>query len=222
MNKHELLKDPGVMLLSKKPPRQIDFVSLVQWFEDDKRFKLDLRHFRYKHRLIPYGQDIYGLVKTYNNASATFSSDYTLNTTYDGGWQGVPIGILKFNREEYKQAKEKHKQYWTWKENRNEARSKLEEQFGHDTKHASHLVRLLRMGKEALEEGIIKVRRPDAEELLAIRNGAWTYEQCVQYAETMDDLIRNKLYKETILPKKPNLKKAAEILMETQRLIWNE
>ena len=85
-----------------------------------------------------------------------------------------------------------------------------------------HLVRLLRMGKEALEEGVLKVKRPDAEELLAIRAGSWTYEECVKYAEEMDGLIRGKLYRETDLPKKPNLLNAAKILMETQRLVWGE
>ena len=130
--------------------------------------------------------------------------------------------IVKFNKEEYNLAKEKHAQYWTWKKNRNEARSVLEEQHGYDTKHAMHLVRLLRMGKEALEEGVLKVKRPDAEELLAIRAGAWTYEECVEYAEDMDELIRGKLYRETDLPKKPDLLNAAKILMETQSLIWDE
>ncbi len=77
------------------------------------------------------------------------------------------------------------------------------------------------MGKEALEEGVLKVKRPDAEELLAIRAGAWTYEECVTYAEEMDELIRGKLYKETMLPKKPDLQNAAEVLMNAQKLVWN-
>ncbi|KKK59508.1 hypothetical protein LCGC14_3033670, partial [marine sediment metagenome] len=103
----------------------------------------------------------------------------------------------------------------------NEVRSALEEEHGYDTKHAMHLVRLLRMGKEALEEGVLYVKRPDAAELLEIRDGAWTYDKCVAYAEDMDELIRGELYNKTILPKKPNLLNAANVLMETQRLIWN-
>jgi predicted nucleotidyltransferase len=212
-----------------EPPRQIDFVSMVQNFTLQKVFKRDFKLEDHRNgRLIPYGQDIYGLVYNMRNQYLqenyeTFSDDFTLNTVYDEEESSrTPNFVLKFNKEEYKLAKEKHKQYWTWKNNRNEARSELEEKFGYDTKHAMHLVRLLRMGKEALEEGVLKVKRPDAEELLAIRGGAWTYEQCVEYAEEMDELIRGELYKETSLPKKPNLQNAAEVLMEAQKLVWNE
>ena len=210
---------------SEEPPRQIDYVSLVQWFGMGKTFKLDLEVFQDEYRLVPYGQNIYGLIQ--EAGSETFSDDYTLNTVYEDDPQGrkrpgKPLAILKFNKEEYNLAKEKHKQYWTWKQNRNEMRSELEEKYGYDTKHAMHLVRLLRMGREALEEGVLRVKRPDAEQLLDIRAGAWTYHECVQYAEDMDALIRGELYSNTVLPKKPNLLNAANILMEAQRLIWNE
>ena len=117
-------------------------------------------------------------------------------------------------------AKEKHSQYWTWKRNRNKARGDLEEQFGYDTKHAMHLVRLLRMGQEALMAGHLLVKRPDAEELLEIRNGAWTYNMVVQYAEEMDREVRTKLYHTTKLPKRPNVKFAAGLLMKVQDLVW--
>ena len=211
---------------SEEPPRQIDFVSLVQNFSTIKMFKIDLKEYRQGYRLIPYGRDIYGLAVAPSEAYETFSNDYTLNTVYEDDEYGdlprqAPLAIVKFNKEEYKLAKEKHSQYWTWKNNRNEVRSALEEEHGYDTKHAMHLVRLLRMGKEALEEGVLYVKRPDAAELLEIRDGAWTYDKCVAYAEDMDELIRGELYNKTILPKKPNLLNAANVLMETQRLIWN-
>lgn len=84
--------------------------------------------------------------------------------------------------------------YQTWLTNRNEARSELERKYGYDTKHGMHLVRLLRMGEEILLGKGVVVRRPDAEELLAIRNGAWTYEQLLEYAESkllaLDELYR--------------------------------
>jgi predicted nucleotidyltransferase len=211
--------------MPEEPLRQIDYVSLVHNFMMKKMFKINLEDFRDGYRLVPYGRDIYGLVADLPERQ-TYSDDFTLNTVYEQyvddevNDELLPLAIVKFNKEEYKLAKEKHAQYWSWKKNRNEKRSELEEQFGYDTKHAMHLVRLLRMGKEALEEGVLKVKRPDAEELLAIRDGAWTYEECVAYAESMDELIRGKLYKETDLPKKPNLHNAAEVLMEAQRLVW--
>lgn len=90
-----------------------------------------------------------------------------------------------------------------------------------NTKHAMHLVRLLRMGAEALRDREIVVKRPDAEELLAIRNGAWTYEEIVDYAEVMDKEVREVWYKQTSLPKKPDIKFAAQLLMEVQDMVWN-
>lgn len=104
--------------------------------------------------------------------------------------------------------------------NRNEKRSELEEKFGYDTKHAMHLVRLLRTGEEILSEGIVRVKRPDAKELLDIRNGLFSYDELLIYAEEKDKLIREVLYKETALPKKANVNFAAKILMEIQDMYW--
>ena len=87
-------------------------------------------------------------------------------------------------------------------------------------KHAMHLVRLLRMGEEILTDGVVNVARPDAEELLTIRGGAWTYEEIVQYAEHTDHNIREVLYKTSPLPKAPDLQLAGKVLMECQDIFW--
>ena len=209
----------------KEPPRQTHFVSLVQWYGEEKIMPRDfsLENFYQGYRLVPYGGDVLGLYKV-DDVYTSFNPDtFALNTNFDGERTELPmpIAVVKFLKEEYKLQKEKHNQYWTWKNNRNEARSELEEAHGYDTKHAMHLVRLLRMGHEALETGQIIVKRPDAEELLAIRNGSMTYEEIVEYAEDMDDMVRNKLYKTTDLPKKPNMKRVAQLLMDTQFMVWN-
>jgi predicted nucleotidyltransferase len=52
-------------------------------------------------------------------------------------------------------------------------RKGLVEQFGYDTKNAAHLIRLLRMGIEALVTGTLQVFRSDASELLEIKRGQW-------------------------------------------------
>jgi hypothetical protein len=119
-------------------------------------------------------------------------------------------------------AKDTHANYWTWKENRNQVRSTLEEKYEYDTKHAMHLVRLLRTGAEALETGTIIVRRPDAEELLAIRNGAWSYADLIEYAEYMDKHVREVLYLKTKLPKKPNIELAANLIIQVQDMVWKK
>jgi hypothetical protein len=49
-----------------------------------------------------------------------------------------------------------------------------------------HLVRLLRMCREILTNGSVTVKRPDASELLDIRNGAWSYERLSSWAAQQD------------------------------------
>ncbi len=50
-----------------------------------------------------------------------------------------------------------------------------------------HLVRLMRMGLEVVEEGELRVRRDDAEELKRIRDGAWSYDALLEHAETLQE-----------------------------------
>lgn len=93
--------------------------------------------------------------------------------------------------------------YQNWAKSRNVKRAEIEAKYGYDTKHAMHLVRLIRMGKEILEQGLVLVKRPDAEELVAIRNGAWTYDQVVTYAENMEQIMEAS-QKTSPLPREPD------------------
>jgi len=72
--------------------------------------------------------------------------------------------------------------YQTWQTERNEARAELERRHGYDTKHAMHLVRLMRMGLEVLHTGELRVRREDAAELNEIRDGALDYDALLALA----------------------------------------
>ena len=202
-------------------PQQVDYVSLVHNFTPNKVFKVDLREYYEGHRLVPFSGDTYGMYET--PGYRTFNSETgTLNTDYEGDTHnlGTPKFVVKFNRANYENMRDTWKNYWTWKNNRNAARGTLEEQFGYDTKHAMHCVRLLRMGAEALEQGVILVKRPDAQELLDIRAGKWTYEELVEYAEHMENHVRHVLLKTTHLPPKPNVKLAAELTLSIQNSVW--
>lgn len=97
-------------------------------------------------------------------------------------------------------------QYISWSKSRNKARAELEIKFGYDTKHAAHLVRLIRMCKEILETGKVNVDRTgiDAEELKEIRAGAWEYEKLEEYAKRMDDEA-GELYNTSPLKRSPDM-----------------
>jgi uncharacterized protein len=104
----------------------------------------------------------------------------------------------------YETAKREWDHFQTWRKQRNPARAELEERFGYDTKHAMHLVRLLRMCREILTTGKVVVRRPDAAELLAIRAGAWEYERIVEWAEREDQALQD-VAAQSALPKAPDV-----------------
>jgi hypothetical protein len=116
----------------------------------------------------------------------------------------------------YQRAMEDWRHYQDWKENRNKTRAALESKFGVDLKHASHLVRLLRTGYEILTEGELRVRRPDAAELLAIRNeGIWSYEKLIEFADKMDKEME-RVYKagESSLPHSPDINFLNDLCIE--------
>jgi uncharacterized protein len=103
----------------------------------------------------------------------------------------------------YKSAQKGWQSYQQWLRTRNEKRSELEAKFGYDTKHAMHLVRLQRMGLETLRTNTVVVTRPDRDELLAIRDGAWSFDRLEEEAERADGLLREAIRSST-LPDHPN------------------
>lgn len=120
------------------------------------------------------------------------------------------IDIMQRERQ-YTSAKREYEQFQNWKKTRNPVRAALEEKYGYDTKHAYHLVRLIRMCREILMTGKVLVKRPDREELLEIRNGSWTYEQLIEFAER-EDIALNELYNtSTVLPKTPDKEKLDQL-----------
>lgn len=131
--------------------------------------------------------------------------------------KGVPLdsSVMRlFQKEQqYQTAKRNWDQYQNWLKTRNEKRAELEAKFGYDTKHAMHLVRLMRMCREILTEGVVKVRRPDAEELRAIRAGAWSYDELIEWAESQEKEMEN-LYNASPLPSKPRHKELDELCQE--------
>lgn len=105
----------------------------------------------------------------------------------------------------YQARSREYSAYQTWKRERNPDRAALEAKFGFDTKHGMHLVRLSRMCVELLTHGEMRVKRPDAKELLAIRSGAWSYDHLMAWFEEQEARIEEAVEVST-LPKKPNLK----------------
>jgi len=111
----------------------------------------------------------------------------------------------------YKSAVKDYEAYQNWLKTRNPKRAELEKKYGFDCKHAMQLVRLLRMAREILETGKVNVLREDAEELKEIRNGKWSFEKIVEFANN-EDLELNDVMKSSKLPTKPDVNKIHELV----------
>jgi len=96
-------------------------------------------------------------------------------------------------------------------------RKQLVDKFGYDCKNAAHLIRLLRMGIEFLNDGILYVEREDASQLLDIKKGKWTLEQVKKesdrlFASCEESYIHSKL------PSKLDDDKINELCVEVVKL----
>ena len=112
--------------------------------------------------------------------------------------------VARMTRErEFRARQREWDQYAAWKRARNPRRAALEAAHGYDTKFGAHVVRLLRMCRELLTEAVVRVRRPDREELLAIRGGAWSFEKLRDWA-LAEDAAMEALMKASPLPHGPD------------------
>lgn len=87
------------------------------------------------------------------------------------------------------------------------------EKFGYDCKNAAHLIRLLRMGIEALATGEINVARHDAKQLKEIKRGEWTLEQIENEATRLQHLL-DEAFVKCELPTSPDYKKAEQLTVD--------
>lgn len=94
-----------------------------------------------------------------------------------------------------------------------EKRKKLVMKYGYDCKNASHLIRLLRMGIELLNEGNLYVTRKDATQLLEIKKGEWTLEQIKNESDKLFKRIET-CYDSSKLKNEPDYDKANDLCME--------
>lgn len=111
---------------------------------------------------------------------------------------------------QYDEALRNWNAYQKWDRERNPARKELERKFGYDTKHSAHLVRLARSASEILREGVVRVRRPDADDLKGILNGEWKYEEVEAVANDLDAQL-DALYDKSPLRDSPDRGKIAEL-----------
>ena len=123
--------------------------------------------------------------------------------------------------EEFKARHKEWSQYWEWKHKRNKVRAELEVAHGYDTKHAMHLVRLMRMAEEILTQGKVIVHRPDAQDLLRIRHGEFDYEWLMNWAAETDARL-GELYETSELRFAADYEAIDELYRQVVLAYWDE
>jgi len=127
------------------------------------------------------------------------------------------IGIVIIDKNEYKKHTDHINNMWHWKIKRNKSRAVLEDEFGYDTKHASHLIRLLLCAKDLMITGEYT---PELEgEVLQMvkdtRVGKFEYDYILDLANTLSDELDNYYDSELcVLKDKPNRVAADKLLID--------
>ena len=102
-----------------------------------------------------------------------------------------------------------------------EKRKNLVKEYGYDTKNASHLIRLLKMGIEFLNEGELYVFRHDAPQLMDIKRGLWTLEEVQAEAKRL--FVRaEEAYDRCKLPNFPDDEAIDDLGLSIIGGYWNE
>lgn len=122
----------------------------------------------------------------------------------------LPSGVLKPVEEKVKQYKALYSKYFSGY--MGAKRKELVKKFGFDTKNAAHSIRLLRMACEFMQDGELRVDRSgiDADELLTIKKGGWTLEECQEEADRLFEAL-TAFYERSELPEHPDYEMAEEL-----------
>ncbi len=91
-------------------------------------------------------------------------------------------------------------------------RRELVEKYGYDCKNAAHLIRLLRMGIEALKDHRLYVKRHDATQLLSIKRGEWPLKRVKEEAQRLF-ARSDEAYEKSTLPPEPDKDRIENLLV---------
>ena len=168
---------------------------------------------------LPLGFGYKGLVKTGEGVNVAESNQLRLSSIPKGE---TPICIITYNKDGYTQHCNDYKSYETWLSQRNEQRWVDVESHGQkiDGKNMMHCRRLMDMAREIAEGKGIIVRRPNAQELIDIRQGKVDLQTLIDHVESEIKEI-DLLYKNSTLPDRVDMNLVEQILIDIRKQIYN-
>jgi len=163
------------------------------------------------------------MLSIYTGGSGIFGREGNLKAN-DSENLGEFVCLLSVNHNEYKKDKDHIVKMWNWKCNRNEKRSGMEEKFGYDVKHASHLVRLMAACKEILQTGnyIPELSGERLKLVQEVRAGRYSYDWILHFSEEYNNELDG-FKKESSLQDKPQVEEINKMItaMQTNIMIEN-
>lgn len=133
----------------------------------------------------------------------------------------TPLAYLSFNQDGYSSYCREYASYQQWLAERNETRYQSTQAHGqgYDAKNMMHTFRLLETARNIALHGEIRPRRPNRDELLAIKRGSFPYDELLARAETLINEVEN-LFAQSDLPEVVNSTLAINALVEIRTKIY--
>ncbi len=214
--------------MSEKRPEVVDFchvlqgqggAPLTQWLQE--------RGWRQEQCglvAIAHARDVYGLYYDTSGAlgySGILSHAESTEVSFSRVPKGEqPVVWMSFNKDGFKKYGKDWREYWSWVEERNEARYATTIAHGknYDSKNLMHTFRLLDQAEEIAVHGALTVRTRQRDFLMQIRRGEFEYDDLLSMAEARLESIK-KAFEICRLPEKPN-RTAAENALVSIRQLW--
>jgi hypothetical protein len=176
---------------------------------------------------IPHSKDTYGLfysdeIGKFNGIAFEDSNDIRLSSIPIDLPESCFLGHMSYNKDAYMTHCRDYKSYETWVLNRNEQRWVDVESHGQkiDGKNMMHCRRLMDMAREIAEGSGIIVRRPNAQELIDIRQGKVDLQSLIDHVENEIKQV-DILFEKSTLPDKVDMNFVNQILINIRKGIYN-
>lgn len=165
------------------------------------------------YRLYHYGEQARGVFRDGNLVCESIPADDE---------HARLLGLLVHDHEGFEKAKADHRGYWQWRRTRNDARWRTQEagEIDYDAKNMMHTFRLLLSAVAIHQVGAPRVRfdGDDREFLLAVKRGAFGYDELLDRAERLvDDLAA--MQRDSSLPAAPD-EAAVDALLHEVTAAW--
>lgn len=164
-------------------------------------------------------EHIPGLYRAYiNGKGIKFENDELKLTSIpkEREWKDF-VGLLSYNTNAYENDHREYISFWEWMANKNDARWTTQENgdMDHDVKNMCHMARLAKEAENIIKLGhpIVRFEGEDREFLMNVRNGVFSYNAMLKYAEEKCEELKG-LYDKSDLPHGSDHKKIENLYKE--------